>query len=162
MAGDTTGDRIVRTRGATFVATTSENGGTAVVTRHGAVILQAHGREVVIRTGQYARVLPGQAPEAPTAIPPSLFLKVAWPTKSDRGRLVVSGETAPGARVKVEGRFVEVDDRGRYRTELHFADGVHQVRVSAEDVGGHVMKEQSPRIAIDTKTDFKVSRPIWK
>jgi hypothetical protein len=154
---------VARTRGATFTATSNGAGTAAVASRRGEVVLSARGREVVLRTGQWARLQPGQPPEAAQPLPSSLFLKVAWPDKASRShRIEVAGETLPGSRVAVEGHWVQVDAAGRYHRTLDVPDGVHQFRVKAVDVGGHSADEKSPRIVVDSKTDFTVQPPKWK
>lgn len=154
---------VARTRGARFVASADGAGGAAVATRRGEVILSARGKEVVIRTGQFARIRAGQPPDEPRPLPESLFLKVRWPPAlSNRREVAVVGETAPGARVKVAGHFVRVDPDGRYRATVALPDGAHQLTVRATDVAGHVVDEQSPRIVVDTTTDFKIQQPKWK
>jgi hypothetical protein len=154
---------VARTRGGAFTASANGSGTAAVATRRGEVVLSAHGKEVVIRTGQLARIVPGAPPEAPTPVPQSLFLKVQWPPgTSNRRQLTVAGETAPGARVNVAGHYVKVDATGHYRTALELPDGTHELSVEAVDVAGHVVDEKSPRIVVDTTTDFKVQPPHWK
>jgi hypothetical protein len=152
-----------RTRGASFTASSNGAGSAAVASRRGEVILSARGREVVIRTGQYARLRPGAPPDDPAPVPASLFLKVAWPSPTSRSqRLVVAGETAPGARVKLGRHFVRVGDDGRYQGTVEVPDGVHRLHLQASDVAGHVVDEESPRIVVDTRTDFTVQPPKWK
>jgi FecR protein len=154
---------VARTRGSSFTASSNGAGTSAVASRRGEVVLSARGREVVLRTGQWARLQPGAPPGAPEPIPPSLFLKVAWPAASTRkNRVEVAGETAPGARVQIEGRWVQVGGDGRYKRPLDLPDGVHQLHVHAIDVSGHVSDEKSGRIVVDTKTDFTVHPPKWK
>lgn len=157
-------DATARTRGASFAASSNGWGTVAVAARRGEVTLSARGREVVIRSGQFARVLAGAAPETPQPVPPTLFLKVAWPAvgSTNRSKVAISGETMPGARVKVHGRWVKVDDKGAYRTEVNLLDGMHELRIHAEDVGGHTADEKGPRIVVDTKTDFAIHPPKWK
>ncbi len=152
-----------RTRGAAFTASSNGDGTAAVAARRGEVILSARGKEVVIRSGQFSRVLPGAPPETPQPVPASLFLRVEWPPPtSTRSRLAVSGQTVPGARVKIGGKWVHVDARGHYRAEFDEPDGVHELHVRATDVGGHLVDEKSPRIIVDTKTDFKIHPLKWK
>ena len=154
---------VARTRGARFVASADGAGGAAVATRRGEVILSARGKEVVIRTGQFARIVAGGPPGAPQPLPESLFLKVQWPPAvSNRREVAVVGETAPGARVKVAGHYVRVDPDGRYRAMVPLPDGAHQLELRATDVAGHIVDEKSPRIVVDTTTDFKVQPPKWK
>src|SRR5262249_24309344 len=131
--------------------------------RRGEVILSARGREVVIRTGQYARITPGAPPDEPQPVPSSLFLKVEWPEETTRRpEIKVAGQTAPGARVRIEGHYLPVDARGGYSTTFRLPDGEHRLHVHAVDVAGHVVDEKSPRILVDTKTDFKIESPHWK
>lgn len=150
-----------RTRGASFVASSDGDGNAEVAARRGEVVLASHGREVVIRAGQQARVRGALPPEQPTPIPASLFLKVNWPATSQR-RQVVTGVTTPGARVQVNGRYVRVKADGTYTAELDLDDGQHQLSVRAADVGGHRRDEKSPPIMVDTQTNFKVNQPQWK
>ncbi len=154
---------VARTRGARFTATADGAGAAAVATRRGEVILSARGKEVVIRTGQFARIGPGGAPDGPRPLPDSLFLKVQWPaTTSNRPAVTVAGQVSPGARVKVAGHYVTTDADGRYSAKVPLADGAHELHVSATDLAGHVADEKSPRIVVDTKTDFKIHPPKWK
>jgi hypothetical protein len=154
---------VARTRGARFTATADGAGGAAVATRRGEVILSARGKEVVIRTGQFARIEPGSPPDGPRPLPESLFLKVQWPaTTSNRPEVVVAGQASPGARVKVAGHYVKLEADGRYRTNVPLSDGTHELAVHATDLAGHVADEKSPRIVVDTKTDFTVHPPTWK
>jgi hypothetical protein len=154
---------VARTRGARFTATADGAGSAAVATRRGEVILSARGKDVVIRTGQFARVGPGGAPDGPRPLPESLFLKVQWPAATtNKPEVVVAGQASPGARVKVAGHFVRTDAEGRYRETVPLADGGHEPHVHATDLAGHVADEKSPRIVVDTKTDFTVHRPKWQ
>jgi hypothetical protein len=154
---------VARTRGASFSATSNGKGSAAVATRRGEVILSARGKEVVIRSGQFARVTRGAPPEDPTPIPQSLFLKVTWPaTSTNKKTVTVKGVTDPNARIKVAGHYVSVEANGRYSSDVPLADGIHQLHVVASDVVGHVVDEKSPKIVVDTTTDFKVHTPKWK
>jgi hypothetical protein len=166
--GQSPDDRATaRTRGGAFTASNNGAGTSAVAARRGEVILAARGREVVIRSGQFSRVLPGAPPEQPQDIPASLFTKVEWPpARSNRGELTVAGTTQPGARVQIttdgHRRWLKVDDKGAYKTTITVPDGVHDLHVHALDVGGHSADEKSPRIVVDTKTDFQIHPPKWK
>jgi len=62
----------------------------------------------------------------------------------------------------VAGHFVRTDPEGRYREVVPLPDGSHELHVHATDLAGHVADEKSPRIVVDTKTDFTVHRPNWQ
>jgi hypothetical protein len=154
---------VARTRGAAFTANSDGKGGAAVATRRGEVILSARGKEVVIRSGQFARLARGAPPEDPTPIPQSLFLKVTWPpTSTNRKSVTVKGVTDPNARIKVAGHYIPVEADGRYIADVPLSDGTHRLDVRASDVAGHVVDEKSPKILVDTTTDFKVHPPKWR
>jgi hypothetical protein len=42
------------------------------------------------------------------------------------------------------------------------SDGPHELAVHATDLAGHVADEKSPRIVVDTKTDFTIHPPKWQ
>lgn len=154
---------VARTRGARFTAAADGAGGAAVASHRGEVTLSAKGKEVVIRSGQFARLGKAGTPDDAQALPQSLFLKVLWPPDVNNTRQVtVAGTTAPNSRIKVDDHYVRVNPDGTYQATIDLQDGVHQLRVRASDVAGHVVDEKSPRIVIDTKTDFKVHSPKWK
>jgi hypothetical protein len=154
---------VARTRGAAFTANSDGAGSAAVATRRGEVILSARGKEVVIRSGQFARIGPGGTPDGPRPLPQSLFLKVQWPaTTSNKSAVNISGQATPGARVRVAGHYVRLNPDGHYSADLPLADGVHELHVHATDLAGHIADEKSPKIVVDTKTDFKIHRPKWQ
>jgi hypothetical protein len=154
---------VARTRGARFLASSDGKGATVVGARRGEVVLKARGREVVIHAGEQSRIAAGAPPEPPTRLPDALLLEVVWPQgASNRKELVVEGTTAPGARVKVAGRWTTAGPDGSYRRPLSLDDGTHRLEVLAVDVAGHEAREESPPIVIDTRTDFQVHPPKWK
>jgi hypothetical protein len=154
---------VARTRGAAFSANSDGKGNAALATRRGEVILSARGKEVVIRSGQFARLARGEQPRDATPIPQSLFLKVTWPpTSTNRKAVTVKGVTDPNARVKVAGHYVPVEANGRYSVDIPLPDGIHRLDVQASDVAGHIVDEKSPKILVDTTTDFTVHPPNWK
>jgi hypothetical protein len=88
---------------------------------------------------------------------------VPWPaTTTNKPEVVVAGQASPGARVKVAGHYVRTDADGRYRQTVPLPDGSHELHVHATDLAGHVADEKSPRIVVDTKTDFTVHPPKWQ
>jgi hypothetical protein len=154
---------VARTRGGRFTASSDGKGGAVVGAHRGEVILSAKGKEVVIRSGQFARLEPGSAPDAPAPLPSSLFLKVQWPpTLSPKSQVTVAGKTSPGARVRMGGKWISVDRDGGFRTSVELSDGPHDLKVTARDLSARAAEEKSPRIVVDTRTDFKIHPPNWK
>ena len=71
----------------------------------------------------------------------------------------MAGQASPGARVKVAGHLRK-SGRGRpLSSNGASARRRHELHVHATDVAGHVADEKSPRIVVDTKTDFHGSSP---
>ena len=90
-------------------------------------------------------------------IPDELLLEVAWPeasrTRDERSR--VSGRTAPGALVTLEGPFgrqeVRADDTGRFEAEVPLAEGSNALVVKAVDLLGQAADVQGLLQTRDTQ-----------
>jgi hypothetical protein len=131
-------DALAKSSNGTFAISNNGEGTVAVGTRDGEVELSGKGRVVIVRAGQQAVVRPGHAPSEPSAVPSSLMLKVRWPQKSllTRNRLVVTGETDPGAQVEIAGRSVRASGDGRFSQTVSLSEGKNALRVRATGVGG--------------------------
>ncbi len=113
----TKGDALARTDAGTFTISSNGEGTVAVGTDDGQVELSGKGQVVIVRAGQRSVVLPGQAPTDPVAVPSSLLLKVALPAVSltNKNKVVVLGQTEPGAHVEIAGHVIKVDATGPLR-----------------------------------------------
>ncbi len=154
-----------RTRGGDLRISASGRVAALAVTRGQAELL-AGGKVVVVRAGQQALSVDGKAPGAPVAIPPSLLLKVVWPTEkaTNQRRLTVTGRTAPGAVLALEGRPVKVEPDGRFSHVVYLREGRQRITATGRDVGGHEVTEQSEEILLDTRgapAEFE-TEGLWK
>lgn len=110
----------------------------------GAGALAAGGRVTVLPDGASAH----------GPIPDEAVLGVDWPDE-ERTRaetLLVSGTTAPGARVELRGGgeavLVQADEAGRFRAEVPLAEGDHPLTVVSTDPFGNRVEDET-RIVVD-------------
>jgi ferric-dicitrate binding protein FerR (iron transport regulator) len=158
------GDATARTDGGTFTISHNGEGTVAVASEEGQVELSGKGRVVIVKAGQRSVVLPGQAPTDPVAIPSTLLLKVALQpyTLTNKRKIVVLGQTEPGARVEVAGHVVQVDQMGKFKTEMGLAEGRNNLNVYGQSVG---RIEASSKHAVELDTEVRrttIDKNLWK
>jgi len=125
--------------------------GTTVAAQEGNVTVAAGGARVELGAGQQTRVAPGGRPEDPSAIPRTVFLKVRWPGKTvPSDRQIVSGETTPGALVRVGGHTTRAGANGRWQAEVELGEGENRLTVTARAPGAGSAREESHGITVDT------------
>ena len=123
----------------------------AAVTR-GNAQLSANGGQIDLAEGQQSIIAPGKPPSAPAPIPRSLLLKVQWPKKQTTKRHHrVVGTTNPGARVRVGGRLITADAKGRFSAVVDLREGANRISIEAVDVVGRTQGVESPEIVVDSK-----------
>lgn len=157
-------DAVARTSNGTFAISNNGAGTVAVGTREGEVELSGSGKVVIVRAGQQSIVRPGEGPSAPVEIPSSLLLKVKWPDKSllRSKRLVVAGETAPGAHVEIAGHVVRAGADGRFSAPVPLSEGRNRIQVRAVSVGG-VQAASDASLQVDTSPPkVGIDRNLWK
>jgi hypothetical protein len=157
-------DAIAKTSAGTFAISNNGVGTVAVGTHEGEVEFTGSGKVVIVRAGQQSIVRPGLGPSEPTAVPSSLLLKVKWPQKSIlmRRRLVVTGETEPGAHVEIAGRVVRTGKDGRFTREVQLTEGNNRIDVRALTVGGARAKSDAD-LQVDTRDPtIGIDRNLWK
>ena len=79
--------------------------------------------------------------------------------------LVVAGRTRPGARVRIDGKTVPVDKKGRFRRKVALKEGANRVKVESYDVGGNRSELDSPKLTVDTRPDgfqIRTSPEMWE
>ncbi len=94
-----------------------------------------------LETGQQATVIDRHADVGP--IPEELLLAIDWPDTAQRTRgpsSILSGTTAPRARVRLSGSFGErllrADEEGYFEAEIPLQEGPNPVEVEATDALG--------------------------
>jgi len=156
-------DAVARTGEGAFAI--SNNGGTvAVGTKEGEVQLSGGGKMVIVRAGQKATVLPGQAPSEPSPIPTSLMLKVNWPSPRQRHQeFVITGTTEPGAVVRVGNQVLPVAADGSFGGTVKTpGDGTHSLSVKAVAIGDR-STEDNATIEVKSKVkNLHVDSPDWR
>jgi len=154
-----------KTRGGDLRVSATGRVAALAVTR-GEAELSAGGRVVVVRAGQQALSVEGGTPSAPAPIPSSLLLKVVWPAEkaTNQRRLTVTGRTAPGAVLALQGRSVKVEPDGTFRHVVYLREGRQRLTATGRDVAGHEVTERSAEILLDTRgapAEFETDG-LWK
>ena len=132
------------------------------------------GRAELRRRGRDRRALRGEQPVArqrappsrPSAIPGSMPLHVKWPRvwKTNHGRLVLQGATAPGAVLVIAGERVPLEPDGRFTHVVALREGEQQLRAHARAVGGLEATAEGPVVVLDTRAPGARfdTRGLWK
>jgi hypothetical protein len=157
-------DAVAKTSDGTFAISNNGEGTVAVGTREGEVELSGSGKVVIVRSGQQSVVHPGKTPTEPTAVPSTLLLKVKWPEKSllTRRKLLVTGQTQPGAHVVVAGHVVRASRDGRFTQTVRLSEGNNQIDVQAVTVGGARARSDAD-LQVDTRDPtIGIDRDLWK
>jgi hypothetical protein len=146
-------DVVTRTRGGDLAVTHNGKGVVSVGVSRGSAELSSGGKVVALRSGQQSLAIAGRPPSTPSPIAKSLLLKVVWPRETlvNKRRIVVSGQTTPGAVLAVVGRPITVDAEGRFRQEVVLKDGQHSLTIVGQDVGGRRVEEKGPEVLVDTR-----------
>jgi hypothetical protein len=143
-------DAEAESRGGEFGVVTDGNGQLAVATTTGSVKLSAGGATVDVAAGQTSAIADGR-PAAPTAIPSSLFLKVAGPpsSKTNQTQVTLTGQTDPGSIVRSGDVVAKVDEKGRFKVQVPLKDGANTVAVEVVDAQGRTKTQALPAITVD-------------
>ncbi|WP_242360140.1 hypothetical protein [Anaeromyxobacter sp. SG17] len=129
-----------------------QGGSLAVAVREGGAVLGAAGGAVALTAGQQSLALEGRPPQAATAIASSLPLEVSWPAlrRTNRGSVVVTGRTAPGAIVVIGGASVKLEPDGRFTHVIVLHEGEQRLVAHARAVGGLEAAAHGPMLVLDT------------
>ena len=98
-------------------------------------------------------------------IPSSVALQVKWPPlKLDQTTTKVTGKTAAGAMVMVNGILARADHQGQFSLDIPLREGSNRLIVNVNDAAGNSTTKQSPEILVDTRPlDLKVeAKDLWK
>lgn len=155
-------DAEAESKGGEFGVVTDGNGQLAVATTTGSVKLSAGGETVDVAAGQTSAVTDGK-PAAPSAIPPSLFLKVAGlgSTKTNQTSVTVTGQTDPGSVVRSGEVVAKVDEKGRFKVQVPLKDGANTVAVEVVDAQGRSKTQALPPITVDRVKPSIEAETTW-
>lgn len=155
-------DAEAESRGGEFGVVTDGNGQLAVATTTGAVKLTAGGQTVDVAAGQTSAVTDGK-PSAPTAIPSSLFLKVAGlgSSKTNQTQVTLTGQTDPGSIVRSGDVVAKVDEKGRFKVQVPLKDGANTVAVEVVDAQGRSKTQALPPIIVDRVKPTIEAETTW-
>jgi hypothetical protein len=157
-------DAVARTQEGAFAISNNGEGTVAVGARAGEVELVGAGQVVIVRAGQQSVVLPGQAPSEPAPIPGSLLLKVKWPARRllTQRKLVLTGQTEPGAQVSVQGAAIRVDAKGQFRHSVSLAEGKNALEVRSVSVGGNRSEAREELRVDSTAPKLGIDPNLWR
>lgn len=154
---------VVRTRGGE-VNVARDGDAVAVGVRRGQAELAAGGATVVLGEGQQSSSRGGAAPTPPVPLPPSLLLKVSWPTPrtTNERRMIVTGRATPGSVVVLGGERVEVQPDGRFTHVIVLREGRQTLGARAFGAAGKAATE-GPAVVLDTRApDARFdTRDLW-
>lgn len=156
-------DAVASAASGSFSMTADGRGQVAVAGLSGSVRLSARDKSVIITAGQQSVVASGLPPAAPAAIPSSLFLKVGGPgaTVQREHSAQVSGKTAPGALVWINGALVTVGPNGEFKAKVPLAEGANRILVKAVDAAGRVETSPLPPIVVNSRAPPAASEVVW-
>jgi hypothetical protein len=122
----------------------------AVATETGQVDLSAAGKTVTVGASQQS-IVAGGAPLDPLAIPKELVLRVVDPgcRVQREAFYTVSGRTAPGSRVSVNGKAARVKGSGEFSLRVPLKAGRNQIAVVTEDAAGRSERRTISCITVD-------------
>jgi hypothetical protein len=145
-------DAVARTTGGDL-SVASSGQVVQVAVRRGGARVTAAGRAVEVGAGQQTTSVAGAAPTAPTPLPASLLLKVAWPEErtTNRRRIVVTGRTEPGAIVVLGDARVDVQPDGRFTHVVVLREGEQSLTARAHSAAGLAAEERGPPVVLDTR-----------
>jgi hypothetical protein len=144
-------DAEVQSAQGSFGITTDGNGQLAVAATTGRVVVDTPQATVEVPEGQQTTVAAHEAPATPTALPASLFLKVAAlaTTQTNQTTTTVRGTTSPGALVRVGEEVAPADESGGFAVKVPLQEGRNELRVEVVDPTGRRHDEILPPITVD-------------
>jgi hypothetical protein len=156
-------DAVAEADAGEFDVLASGSGQMSVATKKGKVRLTSQDSTVEVDEGKSSVALPGVAPAAPVAIPPSLFLKLAGGKGGSQRekRTTVRGNTLPGAVISINGVRVHTDAKGGFTADVPLAVGKNKIVVDAEDVLGRKQSAEMPAITVTSEMAPTRSKAQW-
>lgn len=145
-------DALATAKQGDFLLSTDGHGLVTLDTRRGEVSFSAAGKVVRVGKGQRSTVTQGKPPSAAMPIPTSIALQVRWPpAKLDRTSARISGKTAAGSVVIINGIVVRADGEGNFVAEVPLREGSNRLVVSSTDSAGNTAVQESGEVQVNTR-----------
>ncbi len=147
------GEALVESKGGEFVVAVDPKGSLTVAVKEGEVSLADQSGVTRIVPGEVAMVGPDK-PMMKSKVPQNVFLDIKWPwpsaARTNKREVLVSGSTAVGARVTINGVRTETDFNGNFVSIVPLQEGRNVLVVTAEGILGDRREAVSPEIMVDT------------
>jgi FecR protein/Glucodextranase, domain B len=155
-------EAVTETRKGAFTVMRAADGNVTVAATAGKVEVQSKQRRFELPAGQQSTVAADGVASAPIQIPSSLFLKVAQTARGqlNRRETQISGTTAPGALVSINGVAAVTSGSGDFTTRVPLKEGANSVTVSAVDALGRV-ERKNVELDVDTRGPKLGSKVVW-
>ena len=157
-------DAVVKSTGGQFAVNADGRGTVAVATVSGRVDFSARGKSVTVGAGEVSHAAQDAEPGAPKSALKRVMLSVNWPDQKETNQreVPVRGVVEVGARVRVQGQNVEVDEQGRFAAKVQLKHGEQTLAVVATDVLGRRAKKQTRLSADHQAPDVDRKNRPWE
>jgi hypothetical protein len=154
---------VIEARDSDFAMLRGEDAQVTVAANAGSLDVIAQQQRVHVAQGEQSIVIPEQPPTPPSRIPPSLFLKISRsiPRRVSKPDGSISGETSPGAVVRVNGGAARVGTDGSFTAAVPLVEGKNNLVVTVEDALGRKQVQELAPVTLDTKAPSVKGRVVW-
>ncbi len=161
------GEALVESKGGEFTVAADSKGSLTVAAKEGEVSLANQSGVTRIVPGEVAMVAPDK-PMMKSKVSQNVFLDIKWPwpaaARTNKREVLVSGSTAVGAVVTINGVRTDTDFNGNFVSLVPLQEGRNILIVTAEGILGDRKEVVSPEILVDTIVpDIEIkTRDLWK
>lgn len=157
-------DAVAQSAGGQFGVVASSAGELSVASIEGKVAVSAQGKEVVLLSGEQTKAMLKKAPEAPTQVPSSIYLKLDPLKKrhTNQAETIISGETNPGALIQIGNESLLADKMGKFRLKVPLNAGRNQLSVRVKDPIGRTKEAKTTPIMVDQKAPGIDTKVRWE
>ena len=137
------------------------DGPVSVMSKRGSVDVSADGKHVVVGENEQTLIEAGKPPREPSAIPGTLFLKLARvAVRPGQERAELDGRTVPGASINVDGAPATVTPSGRFDHSVVVREGSNVILVEVVDALGRRMRREVPLITLRQRDEDKLDASV--
>ena len=156
-------DAVAESSGGELSVLNTGDGRVILATRRGRARLSAGNAAVEVGPGEQSVANRGAAPAAPSAIPPSLFLKVVGLEKRMQREKTstIRGSASPGAVISVNGVRAVSEGDGTFTAVVELQEGRNGIVVRADDVLGRHERFDAGNVTVKSKMAPVESKADW-